>query len=202
MNRLLLVPRRAILTLVCTAALAVPAFPSDGDGCSTEDFQGRYAVQALIFNTSVAPPRPETAGGSLYADGEGRITEWTDILTIGSSDGTGTRNVPRDLVAEATAANSELRYEVNADCRMQLGGDLMTPFGVVPLSLNGALVDGGRSVLLTQVSDVRVSVAEFRATGGDEDDEEIVDRISGLEAQIGDLKDLLDRVAIRNGLVP
>ena len=118
--------------------------------CSNADFDGRYAVQT--HNSVIGGPQDNWIAGTLVADGDGLITEWTDtaIFSRVLPDGTEEKViVERDHVATSTVPVS---YEVTPDCRIMIRHDTtMRPPDDQEIEYHGALANGGREVLATLV---------------------------------------------------
>ncbi len=178
-----------VCALVWSAALN-PALSADD--CSVDMIEGRYAIVGQLWDLRNAPPTPASFSGAFVADGKGRIAEYLDVLTAVTPQNT-SRSVFRDLVAEAKAAGSAIIYEVEPDCRVRIQAQLMTPFGVVPVHLEGALAAGGREILLSQVNSplfVSTSVAKS-----------VRDPVGQLGQQSEAIKALLDRPGSITGLL-
>ena len=160
--------------------------PATAQECSNEDFQGRYSFEALIFNLA-AGNLPESAAGTLVADGSGLVLEWKDTFVRATPDGMSTTTFPRDVVAAAAAAGNNVTYEVTADCTTTIRADI----GVVVIELNGGLAHGGRELLAHQIAPAGfVGPGIFKSV-----------EPSAADA-LPQLKALIDRVAVRLGLRP
>lgn len=142
---------------------------------------------ASIWNVSGGAMTPESAAGSLVADGMGTITEWKDTRVHVAADGESTVVQPRDLVAFAASSGNAVTYEVAADCRTTIRADL----GVAVIELKGALVSGGRELMAT-----RTSPPGFVAPGVFKS---VDPPASG---ELGAISALLERMAVRMGLRP
>ena len=118
--------------------------------CSNADFYGRYATQSA--NTLVGGPTGNWAAGSLYADGEGLITEWSDtfVLSVPDQQG-GERKVVQDRDVVGTAAGPVV-YEVTPDCRITIKlTSLSRPPNDQAVEIRGGLANGGKEVLAVVV---------------------------------------------------
>ncbi len=183
---------RFFLFGVAAALLATPL--GAAEVCELSDIEGRYAVYSQLWDLRASPPSPATISGTFYANGTGAITEWRDVLTTSVLAEQRSRTVPRDVIAAASAAGFPVLYEVDSDCRFRIQTQVLTPRqGVQPVRLEGAIASGGRELFITQVDSFFVSTAVAKS---------VEDPAARGAARAADIKELLDRVAVRNGLRP
>lgn len=178
---------------VALAWISILAPGLTAEDCSTDMIEGRYALVGQLWDLRNSPPTPATVGGMINADGNGKIVEWLDALTAVTPEGS-SRSVFRDVAEEAKAAGSAIAYEVEPDCRARIQAEVLTPFGVVPIHLEGAVAAGGREILLSQVdSPLFVSTVVAKS---------VKDPVGQIGRQSEAIQRLLERLAIRNGLKP
>lgn len=172
----------AALAAICILGLA-PAF---GQECTNADFSGRYAISTE--NRDAEENRVGGNVGTLFADGQGTITEWTQT-SAGFSTQTGERIVvTNDFAALIAVAGNVITYAVGADCRIVVSGD----FGAFQLEGVAAIAHHGKVIpfQMTSSPDGTLASGVFRS----------LEPIASEE--ISAVKQLLDRIAIRNGLRP
>lgn len=120
------------------------------------DFSGRYAYNGLGYDLRSVPPTPMALSGVLGADGRGGFLFWDNTVSFLPPQSPAKTVINSDLLDDARAAGSELRYEVLPNCTMRIFGMVRTPFGPVPFELMGGLAEGGRKVLLQLGSPVAI----------------------------------------------
>ena len=175
--------------LILSTILSLFAAGSAAAECSNADFAGRYGfmVQGQILQDGPRDIRPEWIAGTVRSDGAGVITEWKDTDVRAPESGVSQSVQERDVVAFAAANGGSVTYEVAPDCRMTLRADLV----VALIEVQGVLMHGGQ-----ELRGVQTSPEGFMGGG-------VFKSIDPPAAgRLSDLKDLLDRVAARNGLRP
>ncbi len=116
--------------------------------CKTSDFAGKYAFQSFGYDVRSQPPSPQAISGILEPDGAGGFLSWDQAVAFLGQPGPAKVVVHSNLLEDAKAAGSELRYEVTPNCQMRIFGSIQTPLGPTPVNLVGGLADGGRKALL------------------------------------------------------
>lgn len=175
--------------LILSTILSLLAAGSAAAECSNADFAGRYSfmVQGQILQDGPKDIRPEWIAGTVYSDGAGVITEWKDTDVRVPESGVSQSVQERDVVAFAAANGGSVTYEVTPDCRMTLRANLV----VAVIEVRGGLMQGGQ-----EFHGVQTSPEGFMGGGVFKS---IDPPAAGL---LSELKSLLDRVAVRNGLRP
>lgn len=175
--------------LILATILALGTTGSAAAECSNADFAGRYGfmAQGQILQDGPRDIRPYWLAGTVHSDGSGVITEWKDTYVRAPESGVSQPVEDRDVIAFAAANGGSVTYEVTADCRITIQADLV----VALIEIRGALMHGGQ-----EVHGVQTSPEGFMAGG-------VFKSIDPPAAsRLSDLKELLDRVAVRNGLRP
>jgi hypothetical protein len=161
--------------------------------CSNADFKGRYSFQAesVSLQSAADEKYPLRFAGTVYADGAGSFTEWMDTAVVGRPGQESNIVNRRNLIAAAAAAGGKLTYEVTSDCRITIRGKLAVAIGTVDLELTGGLAHGGREARLVQtLPNTLVGSSVFKSME------------PPAHPELKAIKELLDRVARRNGLRP
>jgi len=175
---------RSVSILAVTLILAVaPALAQD---CTNAHMKGRYAMSLQIHDFD--GNRTGSAVGTINADGAGTMTEW--MQTRISLQGVGNELVVQqlDFAALVGQAGNVIEYEVAADCQGTIVGDL----GQFALEGVVSLANGGKEAFFQQTAtpDGNLASGVLRSMEPSTADD------------LADIKALLDRVAVRNGLRP
>lgn len=140
-------------------------------------------------NSIVGGPAGAWAAGTLYADGNGLITEWNKVNVFVHPVSGEKVSIPEDVVE---VAEGPVTYEVLPDCRITIQYvSSERPAGDQDVVLQGGLALGGQEVLAA-------SVLPKAATGG------YLFKSTDPPARgmLNAIKALLNRLAVRNGIVP
>ena len=178
--------RFAIFGGMLTAAMVLAVATAAGEECSNADFSGRYAIATENYDFSGR--RAGANIGTLSVDGAGTIGEWKQTSVVFAADGGEPLVVQNDFGALIASVGNKMVYEVGADCQVMLGGD----FGAFELQGVGVLANGGKVLSFHQTTSPNGLLASgvFRSVE------------PGAADELAELKRLLDRVAVRNGLRP
>jgi len=176
-------------SLILLTILLLVAAGSAAAECSNADFAGRYGfmAQGQILQDGPRDVRTEWIAGTVYSDGAGVITEWKDTDVRVPESGVSQSVQERDVVAFAKANGGSVTYGVTADCRMTIRADLV----VALIEVQGVLMHSGR-----EFRGVQTSPEGFMGGGVFKSmDPPAADLLS-------DLRRLLNRLAVWNGLRP
>lgn len=189
----------AIVIAVC--GLAASGGLRAQDGCTNATFQGLYglSVEGVLLPPDAPAPIPFNVAGLMEADGRGTLTVFRQMTNIGGVV------APIDWQAAAEPAVS---YAVNADCTATLeffvpgdSGIPMVPPEGMPFSAALVLIDGGREAYGIQTGPP-FAVLTVRLKRTDALDVALRARLDALTGKVASNRQLLERVAVRLGLVP
>jgi len=172
--------------IMITSVWMLTVGTASGQECSNADFSGRYAVSTQNYNASGIQVGANL--GTLHVDGAGTILEWKQTTIDFAADGGEPTVRETDFGALIASSGNTMLYTVGADCRVTMSGD----FGGFVLGGVATLGDGGKEVVFQQTTSPNGVRAHgtFRSVEPSASDE------------LAEIKALLDRIAIRNGLLP
>ena len=196
---------RTMVAVVVVGAVAMTGALQAQEGaagaCSNATFQGLYglSVEGVILLPDAPGPIPFNVAGLMQADGMGTMSVFRQTTNAGGSV------FPLDWAA---AAQSGIAYSVNPDCTATIEffvpGDLGIP--IVPptgTDFKAAMVfvNGGREAFGIQASPPN-AILTVKLTRTDALDAQLQSDVAALKADAAATKALLERVAVRLGLVP
>jgi len=170
-------------------------------GCTDATFQGLYglSVEGVVLFPEAPAPMEFKVAGLMEADGAGTLTVFRQMTNAGG------QVFPIDWAA---AAQSSIDYSVNADCTANIeffvpgdsGVPIVPPEGL-PFGASIVLTNGGRQANGIQTSPPN-AILHVSLSRTDAADENLRADTAGITATASAIRELLERVAVRLGLVP
>lgn len=170
-------------------------------GCTNATFQGLYglSVEGVVLFPDAPSPMPFKVAGLMEADGAGTLTVFRQMTNAGG------QVFPIDWGASAQPA---VQYSVSPDCTANIeffvpgdsGIPIVPPEGM-PFGAAMVLTNGGREANGIQTSPPN-AILHVRLMRTDAADADVRTDAAGLTQAVSAVRDLLERVAVRLGLVP
>ncbi len=197
---------RILIHLGCTLALSISftagamAQTPPGPGCSDSQLQGWYGFSGSGIELPGPGAFPAATIGSFYADGNGNITAFSLQEAVNTPpEFMGFFVLTRDPINEG--AVSSIDYEIGENCRGAISWVDQTPFeGDVATTLPLVLVSGGGEGWALRTEPGSTFVLSFKRMASAADS--LASQIEQLSSDLANTKSLLDKVAIRNSIIP
>lgn len=171
-----------------------------GPECSNELLQGWYGFGGSGLELAVPGGAPATVLGLFHADGAGNITAFRLQEGVNTPpEFMGFFVLGRDVLGEGAVPSIE--YTVEPDCRGSISWIDQTPFEAnVQTTLPFVLVSGGREGFAVRTEPASTFLMSFKRV--QQGEQALGSQVEQLSADLAATKALLDKLAIRNSILP